>query len=159
MSTSKMFIHGLHSSGSGFKGRFFKSLFPALHSPDFIGPIEDRMIQLETLILKSDDWVLIGSSLGGLMAAVIAGRFPERVKKLILLAPALRYTEYDGGYLRDVSCPVVIYHGKNDDVVSLPEAREVANRIFDDLSFHETDDDHLLHQTVNSIDWTSLVNG
>lgn len=152
-----LFVHGLNSSGKGFKGRFFATLFPRLLTPDFTGTVEQRMLLLETILEGSGEWTLIGSSLGGLMAAIEAGRRPDTIKKLILLAPALRRRERDSGILRTVSCPVTIFHGLRDEVIDIAECRVVATEIFTDLRFFQVNDDHFLHDTVLTVDWCELI--
>ena len=55
----------------------------------------ERMEKLEGLLAGKNELVLVGSSYGGLMAAVYACLHEERVKKLILLAPALHLEPYN----------------------------------------------------------------
>ncbi|PIZ26267.1 MAG: alpha/beta hydrolase, partial [Chloroflexi bacterium CG_4_10_14_0_8_um_filter_57_5] len=45
--------------------------------------------QLEAILGAQTGWTIIGSSLGGLMAALFATQAPGQVRKLALLAPAL----------------------------------------------------------------------
>ena len=47
-----IFIHGLESSGQGYKGRFFRKIFPNILTPDFKGELNERMEQLITTLLK-----------------------------------------------------------------------------------------------------------
>lgn len=157
MTSRIIFIHGLNSSGQGVKGRFFSELNTNILTPDFIGTVEERIEHLETILAESNNWTLIGSSLGGLIAAITAGRHPEKVNRLILLAPALRMQEYRTGCFRTVSCPVTIFHGVTDDVIPLSESRTVAEKIFLDLEFYEVEDDHSLHATLHSIDWQNVI--
>jgi len=153
----KIFIHGLNSSGSGFKGMFFKDRNPEIYTPDFSGPMMYRMQQLENLLGANKPWVVIGSSLGGLMATLYTGKFPERVDRLVLLAPALREAAFKNGVFKRITCPVTIFHGINDEVVPIDEVKSVAPEIFTSLTFNEVDDDHMLHKTIPTVDWESLI--
>jgi len=155
-SIPSIFIHGLESSGRGFKGKMFKKLFPGLLAPDFHGALEERMARLRPLLALRADWIIIGSSFGGLMAAIYAREIPARVKKLILLAPALLCPEFASDPLPAISVPADIYHGTKDAVIPLEPVRILAGKVFSRLTFHVVDDDHILHKTVGEIDWPAL---
>jgi predicted esterase len=91
------------------------------------------------------------------MAALFALKYPARIRKLILLAPALCFREYRLPDSEPVDMPVIIYHGDKDDVVPLGPVRKIADRVFSNLAFHGVDDDHLLHKTFRRIDWDNLL--
>ncbi len=93
------------------------------------------------------------------MAAIYAFNNQERVKKLILLAPALVFHEFEPYLRKRSNIPVIIYHGKNDDVVPLAPVHEIARMVFENLSFNIVDDDHILSKTFKSIDWDNLLEG
>ncbi len=155
--TRLIFIHGLKSSGRGFKGRLLRDRFPNIRTPDFDGPLQKRMAQLTPLLSGQAGWVIIGSSFGGLMGALFAYRHPRQVKKLILLAPALLHPEFATASQTPISVPTTIYHGRRDSVIPLEPVRDLAERVFLDLTFHVVDDDHLLRQTAQAIDWELVV--
>jgi len=124
---------------------------------DYEGPFDARMAKLNRLLDGKDDLILVGSSYGGLMAAVYTGQNPQRVKKLILLAPAL-----DLGYFKPCSekrleIPVWLYHGKEDDVVPPGPVEKIARKVFRNLSYHLVDDDHSLHRTFPDMEWDRLL--
>jgi predicted esterase len=100
---------------------------------------------------------MIGSSLGGLMAAMFALDNQERVKKLILLAPALATEEFMPNLERRTDTPVIIYHGKEDDVVPLAPVQDIAHKVFNNLTFNTVEDDHVLSKTFTVIDWDNLL--
>jgi pimeloyl-ACP methyl ester carboxylesterase len=152
-----IFIHGLVSSGKGFKARLLRKLFPGIQTPDFIGPLEARMQQLRALLGDQAGWTVIGSSFGGLMAALWACRNPERVRKLILFAPALIHPAFSSPPPAPVSIPTTVYHGEKDSVVPLAPVRALCEQVFLELTFHAVDDDHRLLETVQAIDWYALV--
>jgi len=161
-----IFIHGLESSGKGFKGVYLKKLIPEILTPDFIefdqkesinGLLEKRMAQLKSILREKDLWVLIGSSFGGLMGTLYTLQNPKKVKRLILLAPYLAPSALDLEKYDPVNVPVIAYHGKNDDIVSLKSSREQAYKLFTNIKYNSTEDDHMLHTTVKEIDWINLI--
>jgi len=152
-----IFIHGLESSGKGFKGTMFKEKLPNCLTPDFTGDLEQRMEQLEKILDEKEKWVLIGSSFGGLMSALYASQFPEKVSFMILLAPLLVHPKLKPGKRPLVHSPVVVYHGNNDKVIPLQQSRTQAEKIFSYLIYKVVDDDHKLHSTVKEIDWRGII--
>lgn len=149
-----IFIHGMMSSSQGLKAVMLRGLFPHILTPDFTGSLQERMAQLAP-VLAAGSWAIIGSSMGGLMAAIFACRHPQRARKLVLLAPALVWPEFADQ--SPISVPTVVYHGRGDTVVPLEPVRAVCEQIFTNLTFHVVDDDHRLRETAQSIDWVSLV--
>jgi pimeloyl-ACP methyl ester carboxylesterase len=152
-----IFIHGLEGSSQGVKARLLRGLFPGILTPDFSGSLEQRMAQLNAILGTQPNWTIIGSSLGGLMAAMFALRHPEQVRRLILLAPALIWPDFAGNPPAPVNVPAIIYHGRQDTLVPLAPVQELAERVFHDLEFHAVDDDHGLYKTVHTIDWHALL--
>ena len=161
-----IFIHGLESSGQGFKGNLLRKELPGCLTPNFKEftekikfqkLLDERMTQLKSILKKKESWIIIGSSFGGMMGALYTSRFPEKVDQLILLAPALAVPDLDPKVISPINVPVVIYHGIHDKVISLKSVRSRAERIFLDLKFNEVDDDHMLHSTVTKINWKKLI--
>jgi pimeloyl-ACP methyl ester carboxylesterase len=152
-----IFIHGLLSSGQGFKANLLREMFPAMLSPDFDGSLEDRMARLVSILGDQAGWTIVGSSLGGLMGALFTCQHPDRVHQLILLAPALIWPDFAQAPPSPVSVPTVIYHGRQDELVPLDLVRPLAEQVFLNLTFHAVDDDHGLKATVQAIDWRALV--
>jgi pimeloyl-ACP methyl ester carboxylesterase len=154
-----IFIHGLDGSSQGVKARLLRGLFPGILTPDFPGSLEQRMAQLNDILGAQRNWILIGSSLGGLMAAMFAVRHPEQVKRLVLLAPALIWPDFAADLPQPVEVPTIIYHGRQDALLPLALIQELAQRVFRDLKFNVVDDDHGLYKTVHAIDWHALLEG
>lgn len=173
--TSLIYLHGSESDSNSGKARQFREWFPAMLTPDFKGSFEERMIQLQPILepsrrsdaenfvakenLRDDSqWTIIGSSFGGLMGTVYTCKNPTRVRKLILLAPALLREPF-GSFLdlQPASNPVTIIHGTRDDVVPLEPAREVAQMLFTNLNYIVVDDDHRLHKTLHELDWKKIL--
>lgn len=150
-------IHGLMGSSQGKKVRYLSRIFPGMLAPDFRGTLDERMRLLEKILERSYGWRIVGSSLGGLMGAMYACRNPQRVNKLVLMAPALIWPEFKDNLPEPVEMPVVIYHGSRDELIPLDAVREIAKKIFTNLEFHEVDDDHGLYTTMQEIDWTEIL--
>jgi pimeloyl-ACP methyl ester carboxylesterase len=157
MQPTRVFIHGLESSSQGTKGLFFRERYPQMIVEDFSGSFLQRMEKLGTLLAGKDNLVLVGSSYGGLMAAVYACLNEERVKKLILLAPALHLDPYRPYLNKKLHMPTAIFHGLRDSVVPLPAVREIAERLFVNHKFYAVDDDHSLHDSFPTLDWDNLL--
>lgn len=152
-----IFIHGLEGSSQGFKAQFLRARFPHIHTPDFQGPLETRMEQLTSYLGSTTGWVIVGSSFGGLMATLFAHQHPHQVRKLILLAPALTRPFFTDNPPDPFDTPTVIYHGQADTVVPLEPVRRIAEQVFRTMTFHSVNEDHSLHQTVQSLDWEALL--
>ncbi len=153
---SCIFLHGLESSGQGRKAQWIKSRVPELLTPDFTGSLTERMEQLEPWLAREPSWRIIGSSFGGLMAALWTRRHPEKVERLILLAPALHRTEYFPT-APPVDVPTLLVHGTEDDVVPLEPVAEAARRAFRHLTAWTYQDDHRLIPTSESMNWPALL--
>ena len=161
-----IFIHGLQSSGKGFKGLYFKKIIPEILTPDFVKfdpkrTIDDllnsRMTQLNKLLSKKNLWVIIGSSFGGLMGVLYTLQNPRRVKRLILLAPYLATKLLKCDTLSPINIPAIVFHGKYDEIAEFKPSREQAYRLFTNLEFNATEDDHNLNQTVEKLNWIELT--
>lgn len=160
-----IFIHGLESSGQGFKGNLFRKINPEILTPDFtsFNPaislealLKRRMSELEKILKNKTNWIIIGSSFGGLMASIFTLQNPNKVKLLILLAPFLNTTLLKVRQYSSVDVPVIIYHGKNDNIVSPEKSQEIAKLLFTNLTYKLVEDDHQLHKTVSKLDWNSI---
>ena len=97
-----IYLHGFASSGHSGKASYLgdrlqergiQFLAPDLNYPDFSTLTVTRMVeQTGALIEKAKDPVtLMGSSLGAFVAVVAAGKWPDRVARLVLMAPALDF--------------------------------------------------------------------
>ena len=124
---------------------------------DYPGTFAERMEKLERLLLGKIGLILVGSSYGGLMAAVYACLHEDKVRKLILLAPAIHLEEFNPCLDKRVSFPAVIIHGANDDVVPPEPVHKLAQRVFPLLQYHLLEDDHALHGNFPLLDWDDLL--
>jgi pimeloyl-ACP methyl ester carboxylesterase len=153
----RIFIHGLESNNQGTKAIYFREKFPGMLTPNFPGPMDERMARLREIVSGQNGILLVGSSFGGLMASIFAMENEPSVSKLILLAPAINLMEFTPYRERKTLMPVHIYHGRQDEVIPISDVEEVAKKVFSTLTFHAVDDDHYLHRTFKTIDWDSLL--
>jgi pimeloyl-ACP methyl ester carboxylesterase len=124
---------------------------------DFSGPLEARMARLTESLAGKNNLILVGSSYGGLMAALFACRNENRIRRLILLAPALGHADFSTWYETPLRIPVILYHGRRDTVVPPGPTRHLAERLFLDLESHLVDDDHDLHRIFPTLEWDRLL--
>ena len=84
-----IFIHGLESSGKGFKGTLLRRVLPGCLTPDFLpyssdisikDLLEKRMEQLIPILKNKTEWIIIGSSFGGLMGTIFTLNFPSNTR-------------------------------------------------------------------------------
>lgn len=152
-----IFLHGLESSNQGTKSIFFREHFPDMIIPNFTGGLSERMQKLNDILSGKSGIRMVGSSFGGLMAAIFVMENEPWVDRVILLAPAINLGEFCTYQTKVVSVPVSVYHGTNDDVIPIKDAEIAAKKSFSNLSFHTVEDDHYLHKTFKSIDWDGLL--
>ena len=99
-----IYLHGFASSAASTKANYFAARLgergialqtPDLNEPDFSTLTISRMVKqvIDTIDRQASttEVVLVGSSMGGLVAVHVARQRPDRVRRLILLAPALEF--------------------------------------------------------------------
>lgn len=95
-----LYLHGFasspHSSKALFFGRKLAERGIAFHAPDLNAPdfstltVSRMLTQAGAIVDAADEPVaVIGSSLGGFVAVQAALAYPERIPRVVLLAPAL----------------------------------------------------------------------
>jgi uncharacterized protein len=100
-----IYLHGFASSSQSGKATFFAQRLrdagipfeaPDLNLPDFSTLTVTRMLhQTGALIERAAGPVtLMGSSLGGYVAVNAAAQWPERVRNVVLMAPALDFSDH-----------------------------------------------------------------
>jgi pimeloyl-ACP methyl ester carboxylesterase len=153
----KIFIHGLESSNQGTKSLFFKEKYPDMLIPNFRGSLPERMEKLGECLSGKSGITFVGSSFGGLMAALFALENESRVDTLILLAPALNLMTFVPQEEKRISVPVWLYHGEGDEVIPIKDVEAAAGKHFQNCVFHKVNDDHFLHRTFKTIDWDRFL--
>lgn len=95
-----VYLHGFASSPQSSKARFFASRFQSLGIPfdapeldegNFEGLTISGQLRVVDRAVAGGPVVLMGSSLGGYIAALYAARHAAAVEKLVLLAPAFEF--------------------------------------------------------------------
>ena len=108
-----LYLHGFASSPASRKARFFAEKLaalglaveiPDLAEGDFEGLTLSKQLAFVERLGRHEPAIVIGSSMGGYLAALYTARHPE-VDRVILLAPALRFhalwtTEFGAERLR-----------------------------------------------------------
>jgi hypothetical protein len=129
--TRVIYLHGFASSPHSSKAQFFRRKFaaggvsleiPRLDEGRFEGLTISGQLRVVERAVGDEPAILIGSSLGGYLAALCASRHahrqPSPIKKLVLLAPAFqfprrwreRYSDQDWErWRREGSTPVFHY--------------------------------------------------
>jgi pimeloyl-ACP methyl ester carboxylesterase len=100
-----LYLHGFASSAKSTKAAYLADRLreygvslrcPDFNEPDFSTLTLTRMVdQVEREVAASNRRAatLIGSSLGGTVAVLAAARFPERVDRVVLFAPAVMFAK------------------------------------------------------------------
>jgi uncharacterized protein len=97
-----IFLHGFASSslsnkatylGERLRAKGIEFHAPDLNLPDFTTLTVTRMLEQTYALVETSKTpvTLIGSSLGGLVAVNAVVKWPDRIEKLVLLAPALDF--------------------------------------------------------------------
>jgi pimeloyl-ACP methyl ester carboxylesterase len=95
-----IYLHGFASSPASRKARFFEERFrelgigleiPDLAEGNFRNLTLTGQLNVIARVSRDEPVSLIGSSMGGYLAALYAARHPGNVEKLVLLAPAFSF--------------------------------------------------------------------
>lgn len=143
-----MFLHGLESGPHGSKYRALLSR-GEVEAPDFrdYPTLEERIVVAEAATRGRTGLFLIGSSFGGLLATVMYQRYPDRISRYLLLAPALHQPAAQE--VGTVPGQAMIIHGVADDIVPISASRDFANRF--KVPLFEVDDGHRLSSSMSQI--------
>lgn len=154
--STSIFLHGLDSSIQGTKARWFRQHFPHVQMRNYNGELSQRLSQLEEQVAGMDQLILVGSSFGGLMATCFAIRYPQQCKRLVLLAPALNFGEFQPP-LEKITVPTLLIMGRHDTVCPPHLVQPQAEATFSQLQLRIEDDDHMLHASFPVLDWPNLL--
>ncbi len=149
------FLHGLESSPDGFRANYLRARFPEIQVPALMqDPWQRHRLLLETL---REPTFLVGSSLGGLSALLLARDVPERVRGMVLLAPAVGF--HDAAYrtpevlqvverlVIPTGIPTTVIMGRDDEVIPFASVTALIARSPepDHITFVPVTDSHRLH--------------
>lgn len=152
------FFHGLESGPEGSKYRALREKH-LVKTIDFRSPEEVDLIsrndlagvakiRLERALQETapdEEIVVVGSSMGGLVAYLLEQTGLRKVRGLVLCAPALLRAEK----ILRTSCPTVVIHGTEDELLPFSETRQIALDI--GAEFVEVRDNHRLAGSMEEI--------
>ena len=150
-----VWAHGLWGSPNGSKVTAVRESGIEVISPDFNEmELVDRIELLEKTI-QIGDVVLAGSSWGGLACALTAQKKPDKLKGLLLLAPALHYPEPPNDnpdkLIAPDGIPVTIIHSKTDDIVPINASKDYVKRSGNNVNLIVVEDSHVLENSIELI--------
>ena len=149
-----VFSHGRESGPWGSKitamAAVVRDLEAAVESVDYRG-LDDPADRVRKLIdigaqLRAP-LVLVGSSMGGHVAAAAASRLKPR--GVFLLAPAFYMAGYEEYTPQDVACPTAIVHGWHDVIVPVENSIRWARE--HQAALHLLNSDHRLEDQIAAI--------
>ncbi len=100
MTRRVVYLHGFASSPQSGKARFFAERFHELGVPFTAPQLDEGNFEQLTIsgqlrvvgnTVGNESVIMMGSSMGGYLAALYAARHPDAVEKLVLLAPAFQF--------------------------------------------------------------------
>lgn len=139
------FFHGLESAPVGTKSTRLDEEFDVV-APDFQEmDIWERLEKAEEITEGLDDLVVVGSSYGGLLAALLYSRHPNRFGGYVLMAPAFDLDA--AGQVERMPDNAVVIHGVDDEVVSGEAVDEMCRA--HGLEVTQVDDNHRLHDSLD----------
>lgn len=134
------FFHGLESGPHGSKYQRLTRDF-RIYSPDFRRmDIFERLEKIEVETRGMQDLIVVGSSYGGLLAALLYSRHPDRFRGYVLMAPA--FTREAAEFIERMPPNATVIHARQDDVVPIGPVREMCAAHH--IQLVEVDDDHRL---------------
>lgn len=139
-----LFLHGLESGPHGSKFQALQSMFGNVFAPDCSGiadPAERLAIIQQAICNETAPMLVVGSSMGGLMALLLQQRAANQIAGMVLCAPALHRPAGEGLSSEGLP-PNVIIHGKQDVVVPIEASRNFGVRLV------EVEDDHRLSNSL-----------
>lgn len=143
------FFHGKESGPFGTKYDALSERF-SVDSPDFRGmDISKRLKKAEHLTRHMEDIVVVGSSYGGLLAALLYSNHPDRFKGYVLLAPAFHLNAADEIERMPNPEYAVVIHGRQDEVVPFEASEALCSK--HGVELIAVDDNHRLHGSLNII--------
>ena len=142
-----LFLHGLESGPHGSKFMALKAEFGDILAPDCSG-IKNEQERLKIIrrdIEKiSTPLLVVGSSMGGLMALLLQQAEPEKVAGMVLCAPAIHRPEAQSLDFEKLP-PTIVIHGTRDNVVPFQVSRVFGDRLI------AVEDDHRLGNSLPAI--------
>ena len=150
-----VWAHGLWGSPNGSKVTAIRESGIEVISPDFNEMELIDRVELLKETIEIGNVVLAGSSWGGLACALTAIQIPEKLKGLLLLAPALHYPESPNDepekLIAPDNVPVTIIHSTTDDIVPISASKNYIERSGNNVQLIEVEDNHVLEDSIELI--------
>ena len=150
-----VWAHGLWGSPNGSKVTAIRESGIEVISPDFNEMELIDRVELLKETIEIGNVVLAGSSWGGLACALTAMQIPEKLKGLLLLAPALHYPESPNDepekLIAPNNVPVTIIHSTTDDIVPISASKNYIERSGNNVQLIEVEDNHVLENSIELI--------
>lgn len=129
-----VYLHGFASSPLSKKAGYFAGLIPGLTIPDLAaGDFEHLTISGQLRVIEAacqgQPVSLIGSSMGGYLAALYAARHPE-VERLVLMAPAFCFLRRWSEAWEGKQCLPIYHYGEGRECT-------LSRGIIDDAQLYE----------------------
>jgi pimeloyl-ACP methyl ester carboxylesterase len=156
-----VYLHGKDSSPFGFRANYIRDRYPKLIAPELTANVSERSKVVAKTI--QEPAYIVGSSLGGLSALIFCRDHVERVKGLVLLAPAVGFHEakYRTPQILDAvqalkipaDIPTTVIGAIQDEVIPIDTVRDLVQRSPDqsNIRFYQINDRHSL-RTERALD-------
>lgn len=142
-----LFLHGLESGPHGSKYQALKNVFGDVLAPDCSRVKDEKkrltIIQRE-ISREGGPFLVVGSSMGGLMALLLQKENRRQVAGLVLCAPAIHRPTAVNLDFNNLP-PTLVIHGTQDNVVPLEASYPFGDRLI------KVDDDHRLSNSMAEI--------
>lgn len=139
-----LFLHGLESGPHGSKYQALTWMFGDVLAPDCSG-IKDEWQRLHIIQQQLDTEkkpvIVVGSSMGGLMALLLNQANPGKVAGMVLCAPAIHRPAAKILNVEELP-PTIVIHGRADTVVPFSCSAVFGKRLI------AVDDDHRLSNSM-----------
>jgi pimeloyl-ACP methyl ester carboxylesterase len=148
-----VFLHGLESGPHGSKYHLLASLgLGSVIAPDCEGVLvpHERLRIIETTLNGLDDLVLVGSSIGALMALLYATAHRKQLAGMVLCAPAVDHPDIVKLPRLPRNFPTLVLHGRHDNVVPLAAVQAYCHAQY--LGLSVVDDGHRLANSHAAIE-------
>ena len=147
-----IWAHGLWGSPNGSKITAIRESGIEVVSPDFNNMELDERIRILNELVSKQKVILAGSSYGGLACALVAQQYPEQIKGMLLLAPALHLPESPNDdpekLIAPNDFPITIIHSVTDEIVPVSASKDYIERSGNNLRLIEVEDSHVLELSL-----------
>lgn len=139
------FFHGKESGPYGSKFKALQAIDARILSPDFQNQsLAERLVTAELASRGLSDLLIVGSSMGGLVTALLYQQYPERFRAMLLLAPALHGEE--AAAIEALPDQTVVIHGRQDSTVPYASSKEWAEKLH--FRLISVEDEHRLAESL-----------